>query len=133
MSPINNSENVQLELRVLTRRAKGRRVSLDPRDYQPLTPSSSSSSDVDTVSHQLSFSSYETPRSPSPSLPAEDQDGTPVGPSSVQATETASSSSSSKKKEDMSNTKMRTPLLRVLKCVRSVFAPSDKDFDDPYD
>ncbi|KAK3815525.1 MAG: hypothetical protein J3R72DRAFT_529756 [Linnemannia gamsii] len=98
MAPIKNNKNVPPKPRVLTRRAKGRRVSLDPRDYQPLTPSSSSSSEVDIVFHQPSASSSETPRSPSPSLPAEDQNGTPAGPSSVQATETVSSSSSSKGK-----------------------------------
>ncbi|KAF9536599.1 hypothetical protein EC957_010359, partial [Mortierella hygrophila] len=71
MAPIKNNKNFQPKPRVLARRAKGRCVSLDPRDYQPLTPSSSSSSEVDTASHQPSASSYETPRSPSPSLPVE--------------------------------------------------------------
>ncbi|KAG9067088.1 hypothetical protein KI688_013001 [Linnemannia hyalina] len=88
MAPIKNNKNVQPKPRVLTCRAKGRR----------LTPLSSPSSEFDTTSHQPSVSSHETPRSPSASLPAEDQDGTPAGPSSVQATETASSSSSSKGK-----------------------------------
>ncbi|KAF9110169.1 hypothetical protein BGW39_004821, partial [Mortierella sp. 14UC] len=64
-----------------------------------LTPSSSPSSEVDIVFHQPSTSSSETPRSPSPSFPAEDQNGTPAGPSFVQTTETVSSSSSSKGKE----------------------------------
>ncbi|KAK3836840.1 MAG: hypothetical protein J3R72DRAFT_493494 [Linnemannia gamsii] len=35
MAPIKNNKNVPPKPRVLTRRAKGRRVSLDPRDYQP--------------------------------------------------------------------------------------------------
>ncbi|KAF9547641.1 hypothetical protein EC957_007998 [Mortierella hygrophila] len=78
MAPTKNNKNGQPKPNVLTRRAKGRRVSLDPRDYQPLTPSSSYSSEVDTASHQPSASSYETPRSPSPSLPVEDQDGIPA-------------------------------------------------------
>ncbi|KAG0358263.1 hypothetical protein BGX24_006017 [Mortierella sp. AD032] len=111
-------KNNQPKPRILTRRAKGRRVSLDPRDYQPLTPSSSSSSGVDAESHQHSASSSETPRSPSPSLAIEGQDGasshfissdvendsisgeislTLSGPL-VEVTETASSSSSSKGK-----------------------------------
>ncbi|KAK3845598.1 MAG: hypothetical protein J3R72DRAFT_436159 [Linnemannia gamsii] len=34
MAPIKNNKNVPPKPRVLTRRAKGRRVSLDPRDYQ---------------------------------------------------------------------------------------------------
>ncbi|KAG0358976.1 hypothetical protein BGX24_005879, partial [Mortierella sp. AD032] len=53
---------------------------------------------ADIVFHQPSASSSETPRSPSPSLPAEDENGTPAGPSSVHATETVSSSSSYKGK-----------------------------------
>ncbi|KAF9273362.1 hypothetical protein BGZ88_003871 [Linnemannia elongata] len=83
MAPIKNNKNVQLKLRSLTCRAKGHRVSLDPRDYQLLAHSSPFSSEVNPVSHQPSASSYKTPRSPSPSLPAEDQDGTSAGPSSV--------------------------------------------------
>ncbi|OAQ32709.1 hypothetical protein K457DRAFT_16272 [Linnemannia elongata AG-77] len=111
-------KNNQPKPRILTRRAKGRRVSLDPRDYQPLTPSSFSSSGVDGESHQHLASSIETPRSPSPSLSIEGQDGasshfvssvvendsvsgeislTLSGPS-VEVTETVSSSSSSKGK-----------------------------------
>ncbi|KAF9117245.1 hypothetical protein BGW39_002415 [Mortierella sp. 14UC] len=100
MAPNKNNKNVQPKPRILTRRAKGRRVSLDPRDYQPLTPLSSSSSEVDTASHHPLASSYETPRScsPPPSSSVEDKDGPPAGPSSVQATETALSASSSKGK-----------------------------------
>ncbi|KAF9117797.1 hypothetical protein BGW39_001795, partial [Mortierella sp. 14UC] len=85
-----------------------------------LTPLSYSTSEVDTTSRQSSASSYRAPCSPSPSMPAEVQDGTPAnfsssmdesdsvsgetfmtlsGPSSAQATETSSSSSSSKGKE----------------------------------
>ncbi|KAF9536713.1 hypothetical protein EC957_009921 [Mortierella hygrophila] len=76
-APIKNNKNVQPKPSVLSRRPKGRRASLDPQDYQPLTPSSSSSSEVGTTSYQPSASSYETCSS-SPSFPVEDQDGTPA-------------------------------------------------------